>query len=159
MKILLVFIWRNKKRLLLKRIKYHPSPLLSLFGPHDKTNKMSVRTAKTRISLGICQVWSESSLSPWRNLGSLATHILLICSTASLGPGQMPSLMLGAQSFCWLCHKTAHLDSNATAMILCILPGHAKHRYWVNWYTKKLFFPDLFKIYNNLLCTKDKIYY
>ena len=38
-----------------------------------KTNKMSVRPAKTQISLGIRPVWSESSLSAWRNLGSLAT--------------------------------------------------------------------------------------
>ena len=30
--------------------------------PHDKTNKMAVRPAKTRISLGILPVWSESSL-------------------------------------------------------------------------------------------------
>ena len=30
--------------------------------PHDKTNKMSVRPAKTQISLGIRSVWSESSL-------------------------------------------------------------------------------------------------
>ena len=29
---------------------------------HDKTNKMSVRPAKIQISLGICPVWSESSL-------------------------------------------------------------------------------------------------
>ena len=41
---------------------------------HDKTNKMTVRPAKTQISLGIGPVWSESSLSAWRNLGSLATH-------------------------------------------------------------------------------------
>ena len=34
-----------------------------LFEPrHDKTNKMSVRPAKTQISLGIRPVWSESSL-------------------------------------------------------------------------------------------------
>ena len=34
-----------------------------LFEPrHDKTNKMSVRPAKTQISLGIRLVWSESSL-------------------------------------------------------------------------------------------------
>ena len=30
--------------------------------PHDKTNKMPVRSAKTQISLGIRPVWSESSL-------------------------------------------------------------------------------------------------
>ena len=42
--------------------------------PHDKTNKMTVRTAKTQISLGIRPVWSVSSLSTWRKLGSLAIH-------------------------------------------------------------------------------------
>ena len=35
---------------------------------------MAVQPAKTQISLGICPVWSESSLSAWRNLGSLATY-------------------------------------------------------------------------------------
>ena len=33
-----------------------------------------VRPAKTQISLGIHPVWSESSLSAWRELRSLATH-------------------------------------------------------------------------------------
>ena len=47
-------------------IKYDP--------PHDKTNKITLRPAKTQISLGMCPVWSESSLSAWRKLGSLATH-------------------------------------------------------------------------------------
>ena len=37
-------------------------------------NKMTVRPAKTQISLGISPVWSESSLSTWRKLGSLATQ-------------------------------------------------------------------------------------
>ena len=41
---------------------------------HDKTNKVTVRPAKTQISLGIRPVWSEFSLSAWRKLGSLATH-------------------------------------------------------------------------------------
>ena len=41
---------------------------------HDKTNKMIARPAKTQMSLGIHPVWSESSLSAWRKLGSLATH-------------------------------------------------------------------------------------
>ena len=40
----------------------------------NKTNKMTVRPAKTQISLGICPVWSESSLSTWQHLGFLATH-------------------------------------------------------------------------------------
>ena len=42
--------------------------------PRDKTNKLSVRLAKTQISLDIRPVWSEFSLSAWRKLGSLATH-------------------------------------------------------------------------------------
>ena len=34
--------------------------------PRDKTNNVAVRPAKTQISLGIRQVWSESSLcSQW----------------------------------------------------------------------------------------------
>ena len=52
-----------------------PSIPSNLFEPrHDKTNKMSVCLSKTQISLGIRPVWSESSLSAWRNIGSLATH-------------------------------------------------------------------------------------
>ena len=40
----------------------------------SKPTKWHVRPAKTQISLGIHPVWSESSLSAWRKLGSLATH-------------------------------------------------------------------------------------
>ena len=48
---------------------------ISKFEPRqNKTNKVRVRPAKTRISLGIRPVWSESSLSAWRNLGPLAIH-------------------------------------------------------------------------------------
>ena len=36
--------------------------------------KWHVRPVNTQISLGIRPVWSESSLSAWRKLGSLATH-------------------------------------------------------------------------------------
>ena len=39
-----------------------------------KPAKWYVRPAKTRISLGIRPVWSESSLSAWRKLWSKATH-------------------------------------------------------------------------------------
>ena len=35
---------------------------------------MDVRPTKTQISLGIRPVWSESSMSAWRNNGALATH-------------------------------------------------------------------------------------
>ena len=52
----------------------NPRPRSIIEPRHEKTNKMSVRPAKTQISLGIRPVWSESSLSAWRNLESLATH-------------------------------------------------------------------------------------
>ena len=52
---------------------------------------MSVRPAKTQISLGNHPVWSESSLSAWRNLGSLATH--WAHSEDSDQNGRMPRLI------------------------------------------------------------------
>ena len=39
-----------------------------------KPEKSLLWPAKSQISLGIRPVWSGSSLSPWRNLGSLATQ-------------------------------------------------------------------------------------
>ena len=57
----------------------------------DKTNKLSVRPAKTQISLRIHPVWSESSLSAWRNLGSLATT--WAHSEDSDQTGRMPRLI------------------------------------------------------------------
>ena len=45
--------------------------------PHDKTNTMTVRPAKTQISLDVRPIWSEPSLSAWRKVGSLATHWVL----------------------------------------------------------------------------------
>ena len=39
-----------------------------------KPTKWHVRPKKTQISLGIRPVWSVSSLSAWRKLGSLVTH-------------------------------------------------------------------------------------
>ena len=69
---------------------------------HDKTNKMSVRPAKTQISLGIRPVWSESSLcAQW-----VAKDPSFLMRTAKtlirLGgcPGWSESSM-GALSLCW----------------------------------------------------------
>ena len=52
---------------------------------------MVVRPAKTQISLGISPVWPESSLSAWRNLGSLATQ--WVYSEDSGQTGWMPRLI------------------------------------------------------------------
>ena len=56
-----------------------------------KPTKWHVHPAKTQISLGIRPVWSESSLSAWRKLGSLATH--WAHSEDSDQTGQMPRLI------------------------------------------------------------------
>ena len=53
--------------------------------------KVSMRPVKTQISLGIRPVWSESSLSAWRKLGSLATH--WVRSEDSDQTGRMPRLI------------------------------------------------------------------
>ena len=39
-----------------------------------KSTKRPECQVKTQISLGTCPIWSESSLTAWRKLGSLATH-------------------------------------------------------------------------------------
>ena len=56
-----------------------------------KPTKWHVRRAKTQISLGIRPVWSESLLSAWRKLGSLATHWAQ--SEDSDQTGRMPRLI------------------------------------------------------------------
>ena len=56
-----------------------------------KPTKWHVRSAKTQISLGIRPVWSESSLSEWRKLGSLAIH--WAHSEDSDQTGRMPRLI------------------------------------------------------------------
>ena len=56
-----------------------------------KPTDWHVRLAKTQISLGIRPVWSESSLSAWRMLGSLATH--WVHSEDSDQTGRMPRLI------------------------------------------------------------------
>ena len=91
------------------------NPVFPSFGnisepQHDKTNKVSVRPAKTQISLGIRPVWSESSLSAWRKLGSLAPMKRTAKTLIRLGgcPGWSES-SLGAHSPCWFWHIVAHI--------------------------------------------------
>ena len=69
---------------------------------------MTVRPAKTQISQGIRLVWSESSLSVWRNIGSLAIHWAKTLIRLGGCPGWSKS-SLGAHSFCWVCHVVAHI--------------------------------------------------
>ena len=83
--------------------------------PHDKTNNVAVRPAKTQISLDIRPVWSESSLSAWRKLVSLATHWAQSKTLIRLGgcPGWSES-SLGALIF-WFCHEVAQITLSETS--------------------------------------------
>ena len=75
---------------------------------HDKTNKVTVRPAKTWISLGIRPVWSESSLSTWIKLGSLATQWAHSEDWSDWMDAQADlSLRWADRSFYWFCHALA----------------------------------------------------
>ena len=78
-------------------------------GLMTKPTKWHVRPAKTQIGLGTHPAWSESSLSAWRKLGSLATH--WVHSKDSDQTGQMPRLSLcwAHRSFCLFCHEAAQI--------------------------------------------------
>ena len=80
-----------------------------------KPTKWFVRPAKTQISLGIRPVWSESSLSAWRKLGSLATHWAHRAKTL---------IRLATLSFCWFCLEAAQYIG---------IPGHDTTASAISW--------------------------
>ena len=122
-------------------IKYEPG--------HDKTNKMSVRPAKTQINLGISLVWSESLLSAWRKLWSLATHqahtllvlswhgsyeyeMRVLCFWVELDMAQTDSLFSDSEKFCdfspCMSHKSEDLEmtlATITGPLACIVSRKA----------------------------------
>ena len=80
-----MFLQRTEESYSLLVIKYPYEPR------HDKTNKMSVRPAKTQISLGIRPVWSESSLcAQWVAMDPRFLHA---DSEDSDQTGRMPRLI------------------------------------------------------------------
>ena len=80
---------------------------------HDKTNKVSVWPAKTQISLGIRPVWSESSLSAWKKLGSLAAQWVHSEDWSDWADAQADlSLRWAHMPFCWFCHEAAQMWSD-----------------------------------------------
>ena len=62
---------------------------------------------KTQISLGICLVWSESSLCAWRNIGSLPIPRAHKGDWSDAHAD--PSLCWVHRSFSWFCHAAAHV--------------------------------------------------
>ena len=65
--------------------------ILLMGHPTTKPTKWHVHPAKIQISLGIRSVWSESSLTACRKLGSLATHWAHSADTDQTG--RMPRLI------------------------------------------------------------------
>ena len=99
-------------------LKYEP--------PHDKTNKMTVHPAKTQISLGICPVWSESSLcAQWvaKDPGFLYADSEDSDQTADTQADLSPRLV--HMLFCCFFHEVAHI-SYTRLQICCWFQGSLK---------------------------------
>ena len=95
-------LWRtmSRKNTLKKAKKWTCSWLIRYMSRlTTKQTKWHVRPAKTRISLSIRTVWSESSQCTWGNLKSLPTH----------GVPRLIRLRWAHMSFCWFCRVLAHI--------------------------------------------------
>ena len=74
-----------------------------------KPTKWLLRPAKTQNSLGIHPVWSESLLSAWRTLGSLATHWACSGDWPDWADAQAGLNLCWAHIwFCCFCREVAH---------------------------------------------------
>ena len=79
---------------------------------HDKTNRVSVRPAKTLISLGICPVWSVFTVR------AKDPNFLHADSEDSDQTAQADlSLRRAHMQFCWFCHEAAHMGHVITKPI------------------------------------------
>ena len=103
---------------------------------HDKTNKVTVRPAKTWISLGIRPVWSESSLSAWIKLGSLATQWAHSEDWSDWMDAQANlSLRWADRSYYWFCHALADKLSMCALWVANgkKLSTWGQRRLWSHW--------------------------
>ena len=76
-----------------------------------KPKKWYVCLAKTQISLGIRPVWSESSLSTWRNIRPLTTYwVHSKDSDETWWMTRFIWVFAGPTSFCWFCCVAAHMS-------------------------------------------------
>ena len=90
------------------------TPVGTFYLPDDKTNNMTVRPAKTQISLGIHPIWSESLLSAWRYIASSATHWAHCEDWPDWADAQADlSLRWAHRPYCLFCHEAAHLSVRA----------------------------------------------
>ena len=81
-----------------------------------KPTKWHVHPAKTQISLGICPVWSVSSLSAlW-----VAKNLIFLHAQADL------NLRWAHMSVCWFCHEMAKINSMQS---ICLSTKKSETRY------------------------------
>ena len=139
------------------------SKFVTVYEPrHYKTNKMSVRPAKTQISLGICPVWSESSLCAQRVAKD--PRFLHADSEDSDRTGRMPRLIwvfaghtlillvlschgsyflqLTVGSLMSCCNLTFHCLTSGFQRLVTVLPSCANYRKFPK-------YSDIQKIYCN----------
>ena len=89
-----------------------------------KPTKWHVPPAKPQIRLGIRPVWSESSLSAWRKLGSLATH--WVHSEGSNQTGQMPRLIwvfVGCRIILLVLSRGGSYENNSVVITKIFMQG------------------------------------
>ena len=86
--------------------------------PHDKTNKMTMHTTKTQISLGIRPVWSESSLcTQWIAKGPSVSPCGQRRLWSDWSDAQADlSLHWAHMAYCWFCHEVAHCTVNVSRL-------------------------------------------
>ena len=117
----------------LRQAEEEVPPSIESFEPRHDYNVV-VRPTKTQISLGIRPVWSESSLSAWRNLGSLATHWAQAKTLIRLGgcpgdqTGWMPRLIwvFAGRTLTLLvlsCRGSIFISSLATTSFVFLFPA------------------------------------
>ena len=119
-------LWQTAAKLWRVAVKWnnqHAKP------SHDKTNKMAVAGSEDSdqpgrppslirvFTLGIYPVWSQSSLSPWRYIGSSATHWAHCEDWSDWADAQADlSHRWAHRSFCWFCHVVAQIMSRLTCI-------------------------------------------
>ena len=103
-----------------------------------KPTKWPVRPAKTHISLGIGPVWSEPSLSAWRNIGSLSTQMSAQRSLWSNWADVQAESSLGAQItlFVLSCSFVHYIywkctDYMQCIIFYCVIALHLKERWLI----------------------------
>ena len=99
--------WTGFKTMQSNAIEFHIMRMSRIMA---KPTIWHVRLAKTQIRPGIRPVGSESSLSVWRSIGALTTHLAHSEDLSDWADAQADlSLRWAHMSFCWFCHEAAHI--------------------------------------------------